>query len=95
MADETKTRRKFVTRAAQVAVTAPAVSLLLSAATKPAMAAPAYQMATLDSVTTGPESTDAISQGSNFNPVNGQANQDDIFVQFNPGDDGSDDVTFA
>jgi len=38
-----KSRRTFVKTAAQVAVTAPAVGLLLSATTKPAHAVTAYQ----------------------------------------------------
>src|SRR5437773_1719202 len=37
-----KTRRSFVKTAAQVAVTAPAVAMLLSASTKPAAAADVY-----------------------------------------------------
>jgi hypothetical protein len=37
-----KTRRAFVTTAAQVAVTAPAVAMLLSASTKPAEAFVVY-----------------------------------------------------
>ena len=37
-----KTRRAFVTTAAQVAVTAPAVAMLLSASTKPAAATVQY-----------------------------------------------------
>jgi hypothetical protein len=81
MSDETKTRRKFVTSAAQVAATAPAVSLLLSAGAKPAMAAVQHYQHNLTKDSADPtEETDAISQRSNFNPVNGQANQDDIFV---------------
>ena len=51
MADETKightdglkTRRAFVTTAAKVAVTAPAVAMLLNASTKPAAAQQIYQ----------------------------------------------------
>jgi hypothetical protein len=79
-------RRKFVTTAAQVAVTAPAVGLLLSAATKPAAAQPnAYQAKInhiLDDYTYGNdnEDVDAHRFGSNFNPFNGQANLDDVFV---------------
>ena len=38
-----KTRRAFVKTAAQVAVTAPAVVMLLNASTKPAAAAVLYQ----------------------------------------------------
>jgi hypothetical protein len=50
------TRRTVLKTAAQVAVTAPAVGLLLSAATKPAMAQDAYQATQqhiLDDFTTG------------------------------------------
>ncbi len=39
-----KTRRTFVKTAAQVAVTAPAVAVLLSAGTKPAAAIPALYL---------------------------------------------------
>jgi hypothetical protein len=46
------TRRQFVRTAAQVAVTAPAVSMLLSATTKSAHAAPAYSLAGDDAVQT-------------------------------------------
>jgi negative regulator of sigma E activity len=78
-----KTRRRFVQTAAQVAVTAPAVALLLSATTKPAAAQiTAYQASQnhiLDDFTFGntEEDIDAINLGSNFNPNNGLANQDD------------------
>jgi hypothetical protein len=91
MAEETKivttdsaqsTRRMFVKTAAQVAVTAPAVGLLLSATTKPATAQiTAYidrAQHFLDDFTFGnnEEDFDAARFG-NFNPVNGQANMDD------------------
>ena len=96
MADETKiesmlpatekTRRTFVKTAAQVAVTAPAVAVLLSATTKPAAASisGAYAAAShiLDDFTFGnnEEDIDALGQHSNFNPDNGVANQDDVFT---------------
>ena len=68
--------------AAQVAVTAPAVALLLNATSKSAFA----QITTyegpvhiLDDFTFGnsEEDIDAFRFGSNFNPFNQQANQDD------------------
>ena len=96
---ETKSRRKFVTSAAQVAVTAPAVGLLLSASAKPAAAQISAYTAKinhiLDDFTFGNthEDIDASSFHSNFNPFNGKANQDDIFVPSSSGDDGVDDVT--
>ncbi len=78
-----KSRRTFVTKAAQVAVTAPAASILLASA-KPAMAAEispytATQKHILDDFTFGnnEEDIDAIELGSNFNPNNGTAQQDD------------------
>jgi hypothetical protein len=77
-----KTRRDFVKTAAQVAVTAPAVAMLLSATTKPAAAQISAYQATqnhiLDDFTFGnnEEDIDSASFG-NFNPINGQANQDD------------------
>ena len=92
MADETNTgktelappsRRAVVTKAAQVAVTAPAVALLLNASAKSAFAQispyQASQNHILDDFTFGnnEEDIDAIELGSNFNPANGQANQDD------------------
>ena len=94
MAEETKiltteveqqSRRAFVKTAAQVAVTAPAVGLLLSATTMPAMAQTAYQASQnhiLDDFTFGNnnEDVDSARFGSNFNPFNGVANQDDVFV---------------
>jgi len=81
-----KSRRDFVRTAAQVAVTAPAVSILLAGTTKPAAAQispySASQLHILDDFTFGnnEEDIDAIRQGSNFNPRNGQKNQDDVFV---------------
>jgi hypothetical protein len=52
MSDETKpapkTRRAFVKTAAQVAVTAPAVAVLLNASTKPAAARTLYQPVGID-----------------------------------------------
>jgi hypothetical protein len=97
MADETNiakseptspSRRAVVTRAAQVAVTAPAVALLLNASTKSAFAQCAY-FAGVAAAGCGPpilddftfsnseEDIDAIVLGSNFNPFNGQPSQDD------------------
>ena len=81
-----KSRRAFVRTAAQVAVTAPAVSILLAGATKAQAATvspySASQLHILDDFTFGnnEEDIDALSQGSNFNPRNGQKNQDDVFV---------------
>ena len=99
MTDETNTnktehtppsRRAVMTTAAQVAVTAPAVTLLLNALTKSAFAAitpyQASQNHILDDFTFGnnEEDIDALETGSNFNPTNGnfnptneQGNQDD------------------
>jgi hypothetical protein len=92
MADETNTnktelappsRRAVVTKAAQVAVTAPAVALLLNASAKSAFAQitpyQASQNHILDDFTFGnnEEDIDAIELGSNFNPNNGTVNQDD------------------
>jgi len=80
-----KTRRTFVKTAAQVAVTAPAVAVLLNATTKPASAVAINPYAArvshiLDDFTFGSneEDIDAINQHSNFNPWNGQAQQDDV-----------------
>ena len=76
-----KTRRTFVKTAAQVAVTAPAVAVLLSATTKPASAQISAGYATashiLDDFTFGNNEEDVDSFGTNFNPFNGVANQDD------------------
>jgi hypothetical protein len=91
MADETKiettetqkSRRDFVKTAAQVAVTAPAVAVLLSATTKPAAASISGYAATashiLDDYTFGnlEEDIDALKNGSNSNPLNGTPEQDD------------------
>ena len=80
-----KSRRSFVTTAAQVAVTAPAASIIL-ASVNPAAAAPisaytATQLHILDDYTFGnnEEDIDAAGFSSNFNPLNGQANQDDVW----------------
>jgi hypothetical protein len=76
-------RRVVVTTAAQVAVTAPAVVLLLDASSKNALAQMSPYQAShlhiLDDFTFGnsSEDIDAIAQHTNFNPVNGQASQDD------------------
>jgi hypothetical protein len=92
MADETNTnnteltppsRRDVVTSAAKVAVTAPAVALLLNASTKSAFAQISPYQATqnhiLDDFTFGnnEEDIDAHNLGGNFNPLNNTANQDD------------------
>ena len=81
-----KTRRSFVKTAAQVAVTAPAVSILLAGTTKPAAAViNPYQASIahiLDDFTFGnnEEDIDARGLGSNFSNWNGTNNQDDVFV---------------
>ena len=86
VAEVQKTRRAFVRTAAQVAVTAPAVSILLAGTTKPAAAQispyTASQLHILDDFTFGnnEEDIDALEQGSNFNPFNGTNNQDDVFI---------------
>ena len=92
MADETNTgkteltppsRRAVVTTAAQVAVTAPAVALLLNASAKSAFAQispyQASQNHILDDFTFGnnAEDIDAIAQQTNFNPIIGVPSQDD------------------
>jgi hypothetical protein len=76
-------RRAFVKTAGQVAVTAPAVAVLLSATNSSLMAQTispyaASSLHILDDFTTGNthEDIDASAFG-NFNPVNGQLNQDD------------------
>jgi len=77
-------RRAFVTKAAQVAITAPAAAMILSASVKPATAQISVYQATqqhiLDDFTFGnnEEDIDALELGSNFNPINGTANQDDV-----------------
>ena len=81
------TRRTFVKTASHVAVTSPAVSILLAGYTKPAVAKiPPYIACQcrigLDDFTFGnnEEDIDALEQGSNFNPFNGTNNQDDVFI---------------
>jgi len=75
-------RREVVTKAAQVAVTAPAVALLLNATSKSAFAqigvGSATQRHILDDFTFGNTEED-IDAGvfGNFNPLNGTTNQDD------------------
>lgn len=84
--DGQKTRRGFVKTAAQVAVTAPAVALLLNASTTPAAAQISPYQATqqhiLDDFTFGNnrEDIDALGTGTNFNPNNGTTNLDDTFI---------------
>jgi len=81
-----KTRRAFVKTAAQVAVTAPAVSILLAGTTKASAAVinpyQASQNHILDDFTFGnnEEDIDARGLGGNFNPLNGTNNQDDVFI---------------
>lgn len=78
-----KTRRAVVTTAAKVAVTAPAVGVLLSASTVPAGAAVgaiyASEAGILDDFTFGnvQEDIDALAQHTNFLPWNGGVSQDD------------------
>ena len=91
MADEANTgktefaspsRRAVVTKAAQVAVTAPAVALLLNASTKSAFAQispyQASQNHIPDDFTFGnnAEDIDALALGSNFNQNDGIPSQD-------------------
>jgi len=77
-----------VTKAAQVAVTAPAVAVLLNASSKSAFAqfgcfyTPNGVICVdpnFDDFTFGntEEDIDAIQFGTNFNPINGQQNVDD------------------
>jgi len=80
-------RRAFFKTSAQVAVTAPAVAVLLNATAKQAMAQMInpYQASSshiLDDFTFGNnrEDIDAHIFGSNFNPNNGKSNQDDHVV---------------
>jgi len=73
---EQKTRRAVVKTAAQVAVTAPAVGLLLSASTKSALAQRTYTLAGDDAAATD-------HGGGNFND---SSNPDVIFTSGN--DDG-------
>ena len=75
-----KSRREFVKTSAQVAVTAPAVALLLSS--KPARAVSGYAASTshiLDDFTFGNnhEDVDAHNLGSNFSNFNLKPIQDD------------------
>jgi hypothetical protein len=76
-------RRELVKKSAQVAVTAPAVALLLNASTKQAFAQISPYSATvhhiLDDFTFGNsnEDIDAIAHASNFNDRNGTPQQDD------------------
>jgi hypothetical protein len=85
-----ESRRDFVKTSAQVAITAPAVALLLSGSTKQALAQPLYVCAAglagcppphhiLDDFTFGNENEDidAIQTGSNFNFLDGKPQQDD------------------
>jgi hypothetical protein len=80
---ETPSRRDLVKKSAQVAVTAPAVAMLLNASTKQAFAqAIPYNVINrhiLDDFTFGnnEEDIDAIAVGSNFNGLNGSPQQDD------------------
>ncbi len=81
---EQKSRREFVKTSAQVAVTAPAVAVLLSGISKPAhaIANPSAASAShvLDDFTFGnnEEDIDANTTGSNFNPNNGSPQADDF-----------------
>ena len=80
--DTSPTRRDLVKKSAQVAVTAPAVALLLNASMKQAFAISAYQASQahiLDDFTSGNthEDVDAISLHSNTNNVLGGPEQDD------------------
>jgi hypothetical protein len=87
--NEQEGRRDFVKTSAQVAVTAPAVALLLRASTKPTLAQVPSVCAVLsgagcpphilDDFTFGNENEDidAIETGSNFNFFDGKPQQDD------------------
>ena len=74
-------RRELVKKSAQVAVTAPAVALLLNASTKSAFAAASnyIPVGLLDDFTFGNsnEDIDAIAHGSNFNDFNHSPQSDD------------------
>lgn len=80
---ENTSRRDLVKKSAQVAVTAPAVALLLNATTMQAFAQispySASMLHILDDFTFGNthEDIDAIELGSNFNPEDGKPQQDD------------------
>lgn len=82
-----KTRRTFVKTAAQVAVTAPAVGLLLNASMKPASAAPAYgQLLAGDDAVQTDHGGGNFSDSSNPNVVN--TTTDDVIT-------GGDDLGHA
>ena len=70
IATEQKTRRTAIKTAAQVAVTAPAVGLLLSASTKSASAAVLYGSNDNDAVATD----DPISANNNFTDLGDPGN---------------------
>ena len=80
---EMTSRRDLVKKSAQVAVTAPAVAILLNASTKQAFAQVSPYQASilhiLDDFTFGNthEDVDALAQQTNFNPLNQKANEDD------------------
>jgi len=83
-----KTRRAIVTTAAQVAVTAPAVGLLLTASAKPAKASTVYSLVPghtpgrppgVDDPGNFGDDVDAANLQSNGN-IFGNTNQDDVFV---------------
>jgi hypothetical protein len=67
-----KTRRDFVKTSAQVAVTAPAVALLLNATAKPASAQVSVYEATLSHI------LDDFTFGNNEEDIDGGPSQDDI-----------------
>ena len=79
-----KSRRAFVKTVGQVAVTAPAVGMLLNATNTTAMAQvitpyQATSLHILDDFTFGNthEDVDALKQGTNFNPTNQKPSLDD------------------
>jgi len=67
-----KTRRDFVKTSAQVAVTAPAVALLLNATAKPASAQVSVYEATASHI------LDDFTYGNNEEDIDGGPSQDDI-----------------
>lgn len=80
-----KSRREFVKTSAQVAVTAPAVAMLLSSKTTLAADAGAYGASAshiLDDFTFGNdhEDIDALKEHSNYSPLNGAPEKDDHYV---------------
>jgi len=79
-----KTRREFVKRSAQVAVTAPAVAMLLSATTKPASAQitlyEASQAHILDDFTSGNDHEDVDALKTHSNTRSGRPEVDDTFT---------------